>query len=430
MGLRWYEGISRGQWMALAAALLGWMFDGFEMGIFPLAGRPALRQMLGSSVTNADVGVWMGRITAAFLVGAALGGWFFGWLGDRVGRVRAMVLSVVTYAMFTGLCGLAMEPWHFVGLRFLSALGMGGEWSLGVALVMELWPTRSRPVLAGFIGAAGNCGYILTVALTETVTALSIDIQDGGWRWVFASCALPAILTFFVRMFVPESEGWKHAAETKTPVQLIDIFTPSLWQKTVIAALLSAVPLVATWGSVQWIPNWVGEITGALHGGKADLRMMNLSQICSGLGAVFGSFYGAILADRFPRRWAYAGLCIGSLAVCALLFRGFAGVADVDVTFFATVAAVGALTAAFYGWLPLYLPELFPTRIRATGQGFCFNFGRTVAAVGALGTGWLVSPSVFNGNFAYAGATISLIYLVGLPIIFLAPETRGRPLPE
>src|SRR5438874_9376539 len=139
MALNASKGIARGQWMALAAALLGWMFDGFEMGLLPLVARPALRDLLGST-NDQEVGLWFAVATAGFLVGAATGGVLFGWLGDRIGRVRAMTLSVLTYAVFSGLCAFAATAWQITALRFCSALGMGGEWSLGVALVMEIWP--------------------------------------------------------------------------------------------------------------------------------------------------------------------------------------------------------------------------------------------------------------------------------------------------
>ncbi len=153
---------TRAQWLVLAAAFLGWMFDGVEMGIFPLVARPALQSMMPLSALGQDqfVGLWMGRITALFLVGAAVGGLGFGWLGDRVGRVRAMTLSILTYSIFTGLCYFAQEPWHLGALRFIAAFGMGGEWSLGVALVMEAWPSDKRALLAGIIGIASNAGYL------------------------------------------------------------------------------------------------------------------------------------------------------------------------------------------------------------------------------------------------------------------------------
>ena len=149
--------VSKGAWLALTAALLGWMFDGAEMGVFSLVGRPALKDMM-PGVEEAKIGLWLGVITAMFLVGAATGGVLFGWLGDRIGRVRAMTLSVLVYAAFTSLGGFAGSPLQLGVLRFIAALGMGGEWSLGVALVMEVFPNRSRAFMAGLIGAAANVG--------------------------------------------------------------------------------------------------------------------------------------------------------------------------------------------------------------------------------------------------------------------------------
>src|SRR5438128_3418102 len=164
MGFRSATSATRGKWLALTAALLGWMFDGFEMGLFPVISRPALIELLGvgnHSLAEQDAAIspWNGLIIAGFLVGAATGGVLFGWLGDRLGRVRAMSLSILTYALFSGLGGFATSPWQIVGVRFLAALGMGGEWSLGVALIMEVWGGRSRALLAGLIGAAANFGY-------------------------------------------------------------------------------------------------------------------------------------------------------------------------------------------------------------------------------------------------------------------------------
>src|SRR5438445_5324466 len=159
MGERDGQGVTRGQWMALAAALLGWMFDGLEQGLFPLVARPALQELLGSK-DEGPIAQWLSVGLAAFLVGMATGGVLFGWLGDRIGRVRAMTLSVLTYALFTGLCGVVGEAWQVGVLRFIASLGMGGEWSLGVALVMEVWPNRSRAFMAGLIGAAANVGYL------------------------------------------------------------------------------------------------------------------------------------------------------------------------------------------------------------------------------------------------------------------------------
>jgi MFS family permease len=413
--------------MALAAALLGWMFDGFEQGMFPLVARPALIDVLhlgDDPNPDALVGLWNGWITAAFLVGAALGGWTFGWLGDRVGRVRAMIFSVLTYSIFAGLCGFARTAGQLAALRFLSALGMGGEWALGVALVMETWAPHARPVLAGLIGAAANVGFVLTGLLNLAMLQAGVSVAGGGWRWVLGFCALPALLTFFLRMFVPESERWQESARTTPRVGLAAIFVPALRRRTVMAAVISGIPLLATWGSVTWIPLWVNKLTGN------NAVLASASQIAGGLGAVVGALCGAVLGGRLPRRWAYVGLCLGSLLVCAFLFRVFpVQTAGVGWLFLGVVFLTGGLTASFYGWLPLYLPELFPTRVRATGQGFGYNFGRIIAAVGTLNSGRLISE-VFAGDYARMAATVTLIYVAGLVAIWFAPETRGQPLPE
>ena len=212
------------QYATLAAALLGWMFDGFEMGLFPLIGKPALKDLL---TDQAQSDRWFGVIMAVFLVGAASGGVLFGWLGDKIGRVRAMSLSILTYALLTGLCGFATEAWHIAVLRFIASLGMGGEWSLGVALVNEIWPGKSRAFIAGLIGAASNVGFLLvallSIGLTQVIgsvesmllaigvpqTTTTELLQNSAWRFLMISGAFPALLIFFIRLFVPESAKWE-----------------------------------------------------------------------------------------------------------------------------------------------------------------------------------------------------------------------------
>ncbi len=219
-------GIGRDQYLALIAALLGWLFDGAEMGVFSMVGRRAMTDLLATT-DEGLIGVWFGVVTAGFLVGAATGGVLFGWLGDRIGRVRAMTLSILTYALFTGLCGFATSAWQLGVLRFIAALGMGGEWSLGVALVMEIWPNRSRAFMAGLIGAAANAGYLLVGAvglvLNTTLVSLAAWLTDagmredwinsltsqGGWRLLMMCGTAPALLTFLIRLFVPESKRWE-----------------------------------------------------------------------------------------------------------------------------------------------------------------------------------------------------------------------------
>src|SRR5262245_53495110 len=212
--------------MALTAALLGWLFDGFEMGMFPLVGQNALAELLPSHSPEMRT-QWFAVIMSAFLIGAATGGVLFGWLGDKLGRVRAMALSIVTYAIFTGLCGFATQAWHIAVFRFIASLGLGGEWALGVALVTDMWSDRSRARVAGLIGAASNVGYlivgVISLVLLNVIEwfggfmlriGMSQSVVDRlvsgeGWRLMMIVGALPALIMFFIMRVVPESHKWE-----------------------------------------------------------------------------------------------------------------------------------------------------------------------------------------------------------------------------
>jgi SHS family sialic acid transporter-like MFS transporter len=405
--------IQPAQWYTLSAAFLGWMLDGVEIGIFPLIARPALQEMLAVQ-GDQQVGIWMGRMTALFLVGAAGGGAVFGWLGDKVGRVRAMSASILVYSLFTGICYFAREPWQLGLLRFVAALGMGGQWSLGVALVMESWPERHRPWLAGAIGAASNVGIGLI-----GVVAYFFPVTQASWRWIMLVGAAPALLTFFIRIYVPESVRWEAANLAGVGTPFRDIFKFPQRRLTLIGIALSSVVLIGTWGSVQWIPLWADKLTG---GTQASAKA--LTSVLVAAGAVVGCFGGSLFG-HLGRRISYCGICLLSYGLCVWLFLGCS---VYGLTFLTLCFFVGAVSGSFYGWLPLYLPELFPTRIRATGQGVSYNFGRLVAAAGALGAGQLVS--YYGGSYARMSLSIILIYPLGALLVWLAPETRGKPLPE
>lgn len=453
--------LNRGQWFVLAAAFLGWMFDGVEIGLFPLVGRPALQDLLGIT-DDKTIAFYFSSIIACFLVGAAIGGVSLGWLGDKIGRVRGLVICMVMYSLFTGACYFA--PAGFFGAVwlgvciFLAALGMGGEWSLAVALVMECWPERHRSKLAGIIGAACNVGllFIAVVALTRQVT-------PSDWRWMMLVGASPAILALLIIFFVPESERWKAAAKKGGRSPILEIFAPGIRSKTLMAMVIAGVPLIGTWGAVSgYIPSWAEQIkqvqvaktllpaeraeelkvgmtrdqqSAVLKGllTQEDLGKVRndashakaLAQIMMGLGAIISCIAASIIGGMFGRRPVYFVLCLLSLLSCAYFFRY---VTAFDTWFLFVSFAVGGITAAFYGWLPLYLPELFPTRIRATGQGLSFNFGRILAAIGTLCMGGFVG--LFGGDYGRAMGSITLIYIVGMIIVWFAPETKGKPLPE
>ena len=502
----------------LIAALLGWMFDGFEMGLFPLIGRPALKELLGPGTSPSVSDQWFGVIMAVFLVGAASGGVLFGWLGDKIGRVRAMSLSIVTYAIFTGLCGFATEAWHIAVLRFIASLGMGGEWSLGVALVNEIWPGKSRAFIAGLIGAASNVGFLLVALLSmgligfiggvhTVLTTIGISeetsqylIANSAWRFLMISGAVPALLIFFIRLFVPESKKWeteRAAGSTSnwSNIDLLGVLAGSLsalsiiyvWAPTsinfatwikvavtllgllicllsflypvrqylrrtvltgrissaqesqivgrmILGAALAGVALLGTWGSIQWAPKWAAKLMpnvektmhedGTMTPG-ATYFAAEKTQAATSVGAILGTILAALAAGRYGRRPTYAILCVASVLAAVYFFRGHDsfGTSFLIAAFFA-----GGITASFYGFFPLYFPELFPTAVRATGQGFAFNFGRIIAAVGGLQTFNLLK--YFDDSMSKAGSLLACIYLIGAVIIWFGPETKGKNLPD
>jgi len=422
---------ARGRWLALIAASLGWMFDGFEMGLHPLIASPALRDLLGPTIAstldpaaheaalNTAVGQWNAILNALFLFGAASGGFFFGWLGDRIGRTRALTLTILTYTVLTGLGGFSTTVYHLAASRFLAAVGMGGEWSLGVALVMELWPASARPLLAGVIGAVGNVGYLL-VALTS----LGINTVSGhgtSWRPLMFLGTAPAFLVFLIRLWVPESSRWEEAVAHAEPAKPWEPLTSPTRGRCILATLLTGVALLATWGAVQWIPLW----SVGLAGPEAR-NAKEYTQISLAVGACVGTLAAALVSGKFGRRPTYFVLCLVSLLATQWLFRT---PQTYGPTFLIGVFFAGLTTAAFYGWAPLYLPELFPTRIRATAQGIAFNFGRIFAGVGTLVlTGTMLDR--FKSDLPASLAVTSLIYIAGLVLIWFAPETKGRPLPD
>jgi MFS transporter, SHS family, sialic acid transporter len=396
-------------WVNLTVAWLGWLFDGMEMGIYSLIAMPALKEMLHTQ-RNADVGPYLGMMFALFLIGAALGGVVFGWLGDVFGRVKALAATVICYSLFTGLSAACHEPWQFGACRFLGALGLGGEWGLGVALVMESWSNKSRPALAGILGTAANVGFLACSIVALLVNGLS-------WRSLLLIGILPATTVLFMLAGVREPEAWRKAKARGEKPDPRSLFEPGLRGKTIMGCMISSVVIVGTWGVFQWIPSWVN----SMQNGNAAMV-----QLFMAIGQIIGAGLGGFVAEWLGRRWSYALFCLGSFLTSFLLYTT---VHEYGPRLMLMSSAAGLFSCAFFGFLPLYLPELFPTRIRATGEGITYNFGRIVAAVGVFaGTGNLVKH--FDGSFAKAGALMAFVYIVGMVLIWFMPETKGQGLPD
>jgi MFS transporter, SHS family, sialic acid transporter len=400
-------------WLNLSVAWLGWLFDGMEMGLYSLIAMPALKELLHTQ-DNTIIGPYVGVMFALFLLGASVGGYIFGRLGDKIGRVKTMVLTVVTYSLFTALSALSANIWQFGACRFLGAMGLGGEWGLGVALVMETWPDAKRPLLAGVLGAAANVGFLLCSVIGLVAGGL-------GWRALLLVGLAPAVLAFFIRLAVKEPEKWKQAQERGEKADIGQLWRPPLRKRTMLACIVSSVVIVGTWGVFQWIPTWVNTLVG----GDA-MEQRATVQMYMAFGQIIGALFGGLLAEWIGRRWSYTVYCITSFITAAALY-GL--ITSYGTGLLLMAAFAGVFATAFFGWLPLYLPELFPTRIRATGEGITYNFGRILAAVLVVaGTGQLVK--VFNGSFAKAGTLMAAVYLVGLAVIWFMPETKGQKLPE
>jgi SHS family sialic acid transporter-like MFS transporter len=403
--------LSAGQrWRVFAAAFLAWAFAGQTISLYILIHRQLVRGMLGLDVDEAIVTRWFAWFQAAFLLGAAAGGWLFGWLGDRVGRTRAMAASVLCYSFWTfaGYFATTLEQ-HLV-LRTLACLGVGGAWPGAVALVSEAWPEASRPLLAGLLGAASNFGFVFLGVL-----AYFFPITDAGWRWPLLVGTAPVVIGLLTLAAVPESPQWRAAVPSAArAAPLREVFQPPLLGRTLLGIGLGAVPVIGTAANANWLVPWTDQVAQAR---AASPRDKALTQITRSGGAIVGSFFGGLLASLLGRRLTYFLISLGAFALSGVLFGLLHPLHPWFHTFTFLMGLVGV---TYFGWLPLFLPELFPTRVRATGTGISFNTGRVVAAAVVLSAGELVQQ--FGGDYARIGLGSGFIYVVGMGLIWLAPS--------
>ena len=422
----WRHGVTRYQWLVLFVAWLGWVFDSMDSTIFALVLQPALHDLLrasdGGPMSAEVIGWYGGIIFSIFLIGWAIGGVLFGMLADRFGRTKTLVLTILIYAVFTGLAALSHTWWQLALFRFLTALGIGGEWAAGAALVAEVWPENKRAKAAGILQSAWAGGFLLAAVI-------SLLLRDYGWRPLFVVGVVPALVALFVRWWVKEPERWvkARAEELRTggtrPPKLAELFAPGLLRATLVGSGLAFVAVFGLWGATNWTPTLIRALP--------DLQGLNTSELTSrvsyatmllNVGALAGYLAFGPLADRVGRRRVFALMCVGSLVMLPVTFLTPRTYAHVLLL----LPLLGFFNNGIFSGFPIYLPELYPTRIRATGAGFCCNIGRVLAASGPFVTGYLV---IALGNFGLAASTVALIYLVGLLILPFAPETKGQPLP-
>ncbi len=423
----WREGVTGYQWLVLFVAWLGWVFDSMDSTIYAIVLHPALRELLGpiaGSAAESDIIGWYGGIIfSIFLIGWATGGVLFGVLADRFGRTKTLIFTILIYAVFTGAAALSASWWQLAVYRFLTALGIGGEWAAGAALVAEVWPEDKRAKAAGILQSAWAAGFLFAAIV-------NLAMGGFGWRILFLVGIAPAIVAMFVRLWVKEPDRWVKAraseqlAGDRSSGKLAELFSPALRRSTLVGSGLAFVAVFGLWGATNWTPTLIRALP-SLQGtdGSTLSDYVSYATMVLNAGALVGYLSFGPLADRFGRRAIFAVMCAGSLIALPVTFFVPRSYAHVMVL----LPILGFFNNGIFSGFPIYLPELYPTRIRATGAGFCFNIGRVLASAGPFLTGFLVSAL---GGFGPAASTIALIYLFGLLILPFAPETKGKPLPE
>jgi MFS family permease len=408
----WYRGITPYQWRVFICVLLGWGLDIMDGYLFAIMLFPAMSELLGTTDSGV-IGYHGGIILAIFLVGWGLGGILFGVVADRYGRARTMAITILVYAVFTGLSGLA-QTWEQLAIyRFLTGLGVGGEWGAGAALLAESWPERSRTKAAGIMQSVGGIGFFLA-------SLLYLFIGPYGWRWVFAGGILPAILAFYVRRSVHEPERWQKAR--KEGRSILKMFTPAVRRDLLIGTTLATVATFGYQGAIQWVPTWISAMLHAQGVTKATTQVSLITMVLN-FGGMIGCICFPLLADRWGRKSAFLAYFLGALVIVQI---NFFLVQDYDTALMLS-PLMGFFSAGLFGGFAVYLPELFPTAIRATAQGFCYNFARFLAAAAPLLTGLLTAA---RGSFAFAIGIVGLVYVLGLIAVVFARETKGQPLPD
>jgi MFS family permease len=449
-GRPWWRELNRYHWFVLVVAALGWLFDTMDQQLFNIARRPAIRKLLepspGVEPDKRDVADYAGYATSIFLIGWGTGGIAFGILGDLIGRARTMMLTILLYSIFTGLSALSTGFWDFALYRFLTGLGVGGEFAVGVSLVAEVMPDRARPFALGLLQALSAVGNI-TAAVTGIVLAYlaRAGTIEESWRIMFVVGAVPAFLAVFVMWRLKEPERWKAAAAGYTVRERLrsyfgELFQNPRWTRNaIIGLLLASSGIIGLWAigffSID-LQRYIFRARFKAEGlSAADVTFYedvwaSWTSVTLNVGAFFGIYAFSYATHYIGRRPAFRIAFVLALLSTAYVFWNFQTVADI----FWMIPIMGFCQLALFGGYAIYFPELFPTRLRSTGTSFCYNVARFVAAAGPTALGLLTSR-VFQGYpdpapMRYAGVTMCAVFLIGLAVLPFAPETRGQPLPE
>jgi len=396
--------VDRRAWHSLFAAQIGWMLDAMDFLLFSFAILPIAQEFGASKAT-------MGGIQSLALIAGGVGGIAFGRIADRVGRVRALTFSILLYSLATAGVATSGAIWQLAIWRTLVGLGMGGEWSCGTVLVAETWPAQHRGKAMGLVQSGWAIGALIAAALS------AFTLERYGWRVLFVIGAFPAIAAFVIRRKVEEPQIWRE--RSREPSRWSEIFAPQFLRFTVVATLLASSVLIAYWGVTSWLPAFLAT---PLAQGGAGLTVTKSAAwlIALQAGAFFGYISFGWIADRIGRRPAFTLFMIASAALVPL----FAFYARTPVTLLTLGPPVGFFVHGYFSLFGAMLAELFPTRIRASAQGFCYNSGR-VASAGAT---YAIGAAAQGHGFAAVISAASLFFAVGAGLVWLLPETKGAEL--
>lgn len=444
----WWRHLNRYHWFVLVVAALGWLFDCLDQQLFNLARVPAMKELLapakGVPADPALVAEYGGYATSIFLIGWATGGLTFGMLGDRIGRAKTMMWTILIYSLCTGLSAASTGFWDFAFYRFITGLGVGGEFAVGVSLVAEVMPERARPYALGLLQALSTVGNVTAALISMYMGHLEQSGAIGSaWRWMFIIGAFPALLALVVRARLKEPERWQKMKASgelakRSAFTYKELFSHPRWRKNaIIGVLLATSGVIGLWGigffSIDLIRSVLQKkfiadgVDPALIPGKLTY-WAGVTSMMINAGAFFGIMGFSKLSQHIGRKPTFA---IGFVAAMLSTAMVFWYLKDFNQIFW-MVPIMGFCQLSLFGGYAIYFPELFPTHLRSTGTSFCYNVGRFVAAIGPAALGLLtgVVYKDYPEPMRYAGITMCGIFILGLLVLPFAPETKGQPLPE
>ena len=421
---RWYHGVTRYEWLVLAIASAGWVFDVYEGQIFNITRGQMLAEIIGEKATDADIKKYGDMFLGIFLLGGTIGGLLFGTLADRLGRRPVMIVTILMYSLFSGLTFFATELWQVASLRFLVAMGVGGEWAVAAALVAEVFPTKARAQAAGIFHASSVFGTWMAALVGYAVGA--------NWRYAYLIGVLPALLILWVRSSVKEPEQWKTRAEDKSSSKrqlgsFTDLLLNRQWNRRALLGMALAAVGLATFWSVTVAGQGLAKEHLVAEGvsktdaeNQAKLAYGIIQTIGGGLGLLaFGPF-----SARFGRRRTFMLYHLAAFVVVPITCF----VPGSYSTLLMLLPVFGFFTLGMHAGYAVYFPELFPTHLRATGTSFCFNGGRILAVPMLFFSGWLKSQE--GVALSDAVTWLGSLFLLGLVFVYFLPETKGQELPE